>query len=136
VSGGGDPYATGMAFPVFLALMEAYPDALGRDFAAFADKFGFIAGADAHAPPIGFHLTVDPNTEVPWLVGNCQMCHADRLRLPGGDVVVPGLGSKRVRPHAYANALVRIGDDPALDEARIAALAERRAQEGGRPRPA
>jgi mono/diheme cytochrome c family protein len=61
------------------------------------------------------------------------MCHADRLRLESGDVVVSGLGSKRARPHAYANALLRIGADPALDVARIDELATRRAAEWGVP---
>jgi mono/diheme cytochrome c family protein len=134
-TGAGDPYAAGMAYPVFLALMEAYPDALGRDWNAFADRFGFVrdpaAKGDPRSPPVGFHLTIDPATRVPWVVTNCQMCHAERLRLPSGDVVVPGLGNKRVRPHAYANALLRIGADPALDVARIEALATKRAEEWG-----
>ena len=30
-TGGGDPYATGIAYPLFLAMMEAYPNELGRD---------------------------------------------------------------------------------------------------------
>ena len=131
-TGGGDPYVTGLAYPVFLALMEAYPEELGRDWNEFAEKFGFIpdpaaGGHQPRATPIGFHLTIDPNTRVPWLVANCQMCHAERLRLPSGDVVVPGLGNKRVRPHAYASALLRIGLDPGLTVDRIDLLATKRA---------
>jgi len=136
-TGAGDPYAAGMAYPVFLALMEAYPDALGGDWNAFADRFGFLRDPDGKgdpkALPIGFHLTTDPATRVPWVVTNCQMCHADRLRLESGDVVVPGLGNKRARPHAYANALLRIGADPALDVERIDEIATRRAAEWGVP---
>ena len=117
-TGGGDPYATGLAYPVFLALMEAYPEELGRDWNEFAEKFGLIpdpaAKGDPKVPPVGFHLTTDPNTQVQWLVANCQFCHAERLRLPSGDVVVPGLGNKRVRAHAYAAALNRIATDPRL----------------------
>lgn len=132
-TGGGDPYATGIAYPLFLAMMEAYPNELGRDWNEFADKFGFIrdpaAKGDPKAPPIGFHLTTDPNTHVPWLVANCQMCHAERIRLEGGDVVVPGLGNKRARPHAYANAIARIGADPALDVDRLNEIATRRARD-------
>lgn len=132
-TGGGDPYATGMAYPLFLALMEAYPDELGRDWNAFAEKFGMIpdpaAKGDPSAVPIGFHLTTDPNTHVPWLVANCQMCHAERIRLETGDLVVPGLGNKAVRPHAYVMALARIGTDPKLDEGRLAEIATRRARE-------
>jgi hypothetical protein len=136
-TGGGDPYATGMAYPLFLALMEAYPDELGRDWNEFAAKFGFIPDPERHgdpsALPVGFHLTTDPNTGVPWLVGNCQMCHAERIRLPKGDLVVPGLGNKAVRPHAYQNALARIGADPALDARHMADIADRRARASGIP---
>lgn len=134
-TGGGDPYAAGLAYPIFLALMEAYPEELGRDWNELADKFGLIrdpaAKGDPHAPPIGFHVTTDPNTGVPWVVGNCQFCHADRLHLETGDVVVAGLGSKRVRAHAYANALARIGTDSRLNARRITELATARANAWG-----
>ena len=139
-TGGGDPYASGLAYPIFLAFMEAYPEELGRDWNELADKFGLIpdpaANGDAHSPPIGFHLTLDPNTNVPWVVANCQLCHAERLRLETGDVVVPGLGNKRVRAHAYASALNRIGTDPKLDIDKITALATKRAREWNVPWPA
>ena len=139
VTGGGDPYATGLAYPIFLALMEAYPEELGRDWNEFADKFGLIPDpakkGDPRSPPIGFHLTIDPNTNVPWLVANCQLCHAERLRLETGDVVVAGLGNKRVRAHAYADALVRIGTDPRLEGGRITQLATQRAKAWSVPWP-
>lgn len=138
-TGGGDPYAAGLAYPIFLALMEAYPEELGRDWNELAEKFGLIpdpaAKGDPKAPPIGFHLTTDPNTQVPWLVANCQLCHAERLRLPGGDVVVAGLGNKRVRVHAYAAALGRIARDPRLDATRITELATLRARAWNVPWP-
>ena len=70
---------------------------------------------------------------MPWVVTNCQMCHAERLRLDSGDVVVSGLGSKRARPHAYASALLHIGGDPSLDIGRIDEIATRRAAEWGVP---
>lgn len=134
-TGGGDPYAAGLAYPIFLAFMEAYPEVLGEDWIAFAEKFGFIPDptktGDPKAPPIGFHLTTDPNTGVPWVVVNCQMCHTERIRLPSGDRIVPGLGSKRVRPHAYAHAITKIGVDPSLNEERITKLATKRAREWG-----
>lgn len=138
-SGGGDPYAAGMAYPVFIALMEAYPNELGRDWAEFSEKFGTIpdpaAKGDPHTPPIGFHLTTDPNTQVPWLVGNCTMCHTDRIRLATGDLIVSGLGNKAIRPHAYVNALMRIGNDSQLDADRVEQIATRRAREWSVPWP-
>jgi mono/diheme cytochrome c family protein len=139
-AGSGDPYATGMAYPVFLALMQAYPEELGRDWNDFAERFGFIAdpqrAGDPQALPVGFHLTTDPNTGVPWLVGNCQVCHAERLRLPAGDVVVTGMGSTRARPHAYVSSLVNIGRRADLREESIEALAAAKAEQYGVPWPA
>lgn len=134
-TGSGDPYNTGLAYPIFLAMMELYPDEIGADWAALADKFGFIARGERD-PPVGFHLTTDPNTNVPWVVGNCQLCHAERLVLPAGpgekaprEVVVAGLGNKRVRIHAYANAILRIGKR--LDAKRVEEAATRRARAWG-----
>jgi hypothetical protein len=132
-TGGGDPYAAGLAYPVFRALMDAFPEELGADWPALAARFGLDLDPDPRQPPIGLHLTTDPNTGVPWVVGNCRFCHSARLRLPGGDVVVPGLGSRRVRPHAYAEAFLRIGADPRLSPALLAPFAARRAAEAGIP---
>jgi hypothetical protein len=138
-TGGGDPYAAGIAYPIFLALMEAYPEELGRDWNELAERFGMIpdpsAKGDPKAPPLGFHLTTDPNTHVQWLVANCQLCHAERLRLPSGDVVVAGLGNKNIRAHAYAGALNRIATDPRLEAGRITELATRRARAWSVPWP-
>jgi mono/diheme cytochrome c family protein len=116
-----------MAYPLLLALMDAYPAKLGSDWHHLAERFGFNedpeAKGDPRALPLGFHLATDPNTHVPWVVGNCQLCHSDRIRLPTGDLIVPGMGSKRVRPHAYAQALMDVALDPALDPERLSSLA-------------
>ncbi len=132
-TGGGDPYATGMAYPVFLALMDIFPDELGKDFPTFEEKFGFYpppeAKGDPRAVPVGFHVTTDPNSSVPWLVGNCTICHSERLRLPGGDVMVLGMGNKRVRPHEYQNALIRIGLAQNLSDDAVLGAATRHARE-------
>jgi hypothetical protein len=112
--GGGDPYATGLPYPVFLALLETYPTELGADLEAFAEKFGFLRDpALTNGLPIGMHLTRDPITRVPFVMNNCHLCHAERLRLPDGDRFVSGLGSSRVRVHAYDAALTRIDKIPA-----------------------
>ncbi len=134
-TGGGDPYATGMAYPVFLALMDVFPDELGRDWREFSAKFGTVtrSGEDAQrwALPVGFHTTIDPNTGVPFLVANCQLCHAERIRTTRGDTFVAGLGSSRVRVHAYDNALVRIGNSPKLSTDQLEDAARRHARELG-----
>jgi hypothetical protein len=138
-TGGGDPYAAGMAYPVFLALMEDFPEELGKDWAEFSDKFGMVpdpaAKGDPHAPPLGFHLTTDPNSQVQWLVGNCTFCHVERIHLPSGDIVVPGLGNKAVRPHAYVGALMHIGTSTRLSEERILEIATKRARDWRVPWP-
>src|SRR5262245_40737801 len=83
-TGIGDPYRTGIPYPVYLALMRAYPDLFGADLKELARRFGFVARAadassddqDVHeALPIGIHLTVDPYTGVPFVMHNCALCH-------------------------------------------------------------
>lgn len=128
-TGVGDPYAAGIAYPLFLALQQTYPARLGRNWNEFNRKFGTIPNPktpnDPTALPVGFHLTTDPNTGVKFLMMNCQVCHTARLRLPGGDKVVSGLGNKRLRIHSYARALMDIGADRRLDGDRLVSVATR-----------
>src|SRR5688572_12780816 len=44
-TGIGDPYATGVPYPIFLALLESYPGHFGSNTDELAAKFGFIARA-------------------------------------------------------------------------------------------
>jgi mono/diheme cytochrome c family protein len=127
--GGGDPYATGVAYPVWLALIEGFPSEMGGDLAKFADRFGLLVDGPPGALPVGFHLTTDPNTRVPFVVMNCQLCHAERLHLPTGDRVVSGLGSTHVRAHAYDAAFVHIARDPSFTTESVLALANKTARE-------
>lgn len=128
-TGVGDPYGAGMPYPVFLALLEAYPERLGGDWAGFNERFGTFADpaatGDPNAIPIGFHLTTDPNTGVSFLVVNCQICHTDRVALPGGPLLVPGMGNKRLRLHAYGRALMDIARDPKLTAERLVRRADK-----------
>jgi hypothetical protein len=127
--GGGDPYATGIAYPVWLALLATFPGELGGDVPGFARTFGLLVDGPAGTLPTGLHLTTDPNTRVPFVVANCQLCHAERLRLPAGDRVVSGLGSTHVRVHAYDAALVHVARDPSLSIEGLVAAATRAARE-------
>jgi mono/diheme cytochrome c family protein len=77
---------------------------------------------------MGMHVTTDPNTRVGFLVMNCQLCHAERLRLPAGDRLVPGLGSTHVLPHGYDAALVQLARDPAFTTENVLVLANRAAR--------
>jgi hypothetical protein len=127
--GGGDPYATGIAYPVWLALVEGFPAELGGDVARFAQRFGLLVEGAPGTLPVGLHLTTDPNTRVPFVVMNCQLCHAERLRLPAGDRIVEGLGSTHVRVHAYDAAFVHVARDPAFTTEGVLALANKAARE-------
>lgn len=132
-TGLGDPYAAGLPYPVLLAMMRAYPAELGSDWTVFRAKFGALArqGSDTSGLPVGFHLAMDPFTRVAFVMNNCELCHAERLRLPQGEVFVPGLGNKRIRIHAYDAALARIARDPGFTVERLLPLAEEAAREGG-----
>lgn len=144
-TGIGDPYRTGIPYPIFLALLRAYPDELGGDTQRLAKRFGFLAReADPTSRdldvreglPFGMHLTVDPFTRVPFLVTSCALCHVERVRWPGGERVVVGLGNKRVRAHAYDAAWTDLGRRPDLDRAALATLATAAARERAIPWPA
>ena len=134
-TGLGDPYAAGIPYPVLLAMMRAYPSALGEDWLAFSAKFGALprdpSARDRTALPVGFHLATDPATHVAFVMNNCELCHAERLHLPQGDVLVPGLGNKRVQIHAYDAALTRIAGDPGFTSERLARFANEAAAEQG-----
>jgi hypothetical protein len=117
-TGIGDPYRTGMPYPLFLALFKMFPQQLGRDWDELADRFGFVkrepdpASSDPdlrEGLPIGMHLTVDPITGVPFVVTSCVLCHAEKVRWSGGEATVIGLANKRVRIHAYDAAFTEIG---------------------------
>jgi hypothetical protein len=114
-TGIGDPYRTGVPYPIFLALLRAYPQTFGNDPRELADKFGFVARGDEL--PVGMHLTTDPITGVPFVVTSCALCHAEKV----GDQLVVGLGNKRVRIHAYDAAFARVA--PKLTTEKLGRLA-------------
>ena len=139
-TGIGDPYRTGVPYPIYLALLRQYPDLFGADTQAVAARFGFIARpADPASPdrdvreglPLGLHLTDDPFTGVPFVVHNCALCHAERVRWPGGETLVVGLGNKRVRIHDYDAAFSAAAGRADFDVATLAPLAEAAAAERG-----
>ncbi|MEO6776704.1 MAG: hypothetical protein ABI467_27430 [Kofleriaceae bacterium] len=130
--GVGDPYRTGMPYPVYLALFRAFPETFGHDFGELSAKYGFIARApDPHATdadlraglPIGMHLTIDPITRVAFVVTSCALCHAEQLRWPGGEATVIGLANKRIRIHAYDAAFAQITTQPAFTIEKLTRLA-------------
>ena len=137
-TGIGDPYRTGVPYPIFLALLRAFPQTFGADTNALAQKFGFVArtadpasdDADVRAGlPIGMHLTTDPITTVPFVVTSCALCHAERLRWQGGDATIIGLGNKRVRIHAYDAAFSAITTQKSFTVEKLGRLAREAAHE-------
>ena len=137
-TGVGDPYRTGVPYPIFLALMRAFPRTFGADTAELATKFGFVARAPEPASddldlreglPLGMHLTIDPITNVPFVVTSCALCHAEKLRWPGGEATIVGLANKRVRIHAYDAAFAHVLDDPGFTPEKLGRLAAQAAAE-------
>ena len=120
-TGIGDPYRTGLPYPIFLALLEMHPELLGATPRALADRFGFTAReADPKSSdpdvrdglPLGMHLTDDPNTHIPFLVHNCSMCHSAVVKWSGGEQLVVGMGNRRIRIHAFEDALAKVAASP------------------------
>ena len=134
-SGVGDPYAAGVPYPIFLALMRKYPDKLGKNWLELSEKFGFIPNPDApqdpNAIPVGFHLTEDPNTQTQFVMMNCQICHSARIGTSEGERVVLGMGNKRLRIHDYDAAWTDIARDPDLDAKALNRLAAKIARKRG-----
>jgi hypothetical protein len=143
-TGIGDPYRTGVPYPIFIALMREYPRILGRDTQELAHRFGFVARAPDPASddpdvraglPIGMHLTTDPITNVQFVVTSCALCHAERIRWPGGEALVIGLANKRVRIHAYDAAFAAIAQAPGFTAPHVARLAAEAARAAHTPWP-
>jgi hypothetical protein len=141
-TGIGDPYRTGLPYPLFLAFLEVHPELLGASAKEMSEKFGFTARAiDASSAdrdvreglPLGLHLTDDPNTRVPFMVHNCGLCHSEVVRWPGGEKLVVGLGNRRIRIHAFEDALAKIASLPDFDREHYASVASRIARERGIP---
>ncbi len=131
-TGIGDPYRTGVPYPLFLALLQAYPQTFGATTDELARKFGFVERAADPASedldvreglPIGMHLTTDPITGVPFVVAACAVCHAEKLRWQGGEALVIGLGNKRVRIHAYDAAFAAVTTQPGFSAEHLGRLA-------------
>lgn len=132
-TGIGDPYRTGVPYPIFLALLAGFPDLFGDDTEALAGKFGLIPRApdprsddpDVRAGlPVGMHLTTDPITGVPFVVNSCALCHAERLRWSGGEALIYGLGNKRVKIHAYDRAYAEVTRRPGFTAEKLTRLAD------------
>lgn len=141
-TGIGDPYRTGIPYPVFLALFEMHPEWLGVSPEALAGRFGFTARKVDPASddrdvreglPAGLHLTDDPNTHVPFVMHNCALCHADVVAWPGGEKLVMGMGNRRIRIHAFEAALAKVAAAPDFDKASVGPVAARIAGEKGIP---
>jgi len=143
-TGIGDPYRTGVPYPMWLALQRAFPARFGATSQELAAKFGFVARApnrnsadrdEREGLPIGMHLTTDPFTGVEFVVTNCTLCHAERVRWRGGEALVIGLANKRVQIHAYDAAFAEAARDPSFTAARLGPLADAAAAAHAAPWP-
>src|SRR5687767_14858403 len=137
-TGIGDPYRTGIPYPIFLALLAAFPETFGANTDELAAKFGLIArAADPKSEdrdvreglPVGLHHTDDPITSVPFVVHNCALCHAESVRWTRGvggahSALVVGLGNRRVRIHAYDAAFATVTKQPGFSVEKLRRLAD------------
>ena len=91
-TGIGDPYRTGIPYPMFLALLRAYPDVLAKDTQRARRSLRLRRARRrstqrrprrARGLPLGMHLTTDPITGVPFVVTSCALCHSERLHWRG-----------------------------------------------------
>lgn len=130
--GVGDPYGAGIPYPVYRGLMRAMPELLGGDFTELSERFGFVPCEEGRpceeGLPVGFHLARDPNTRVDFVMTNCQICHAGRVRTAEGERVIEGLGNRRVQIHAYANAFAQMIRHPSFTQSRLGRAADRAAE--------
>lgn len=137
-TGLGDPYVTGVPYPIFLALVRAFPRTFGADMTEMSKRFGFLArNADPHSDdpdvraglPVGWHLTTDPNTGVAFMVHNCALCHTERVRWTGGEATVVGLGNKRIRIHTFDMAFASVTTQRGFTVEKLRRLAREAARE-------
>jgi mono/diheme cytochrome c family protein len=143
-TGIGDPYRTGVPYPMWLALMRAYPDQFGGNPRELAARFGFVARMpkpnssdldEREGLPVGMHLTIDPITGAAFVVTNCALCHAERVHWRGGDAFVVGLANKRVRIHAYDAAFAQVAREPSFTAQNLGPMADAAAAERSTPWP-
>lgn len=141
-SGIGDPYRTGIPYPVFLAMLQLHPELLGDSPGALGERFGFtVRVADPTSEdrdvreglPLGLHLTDDPITHVPFVVHNCALCHAEVVAWHGGARLVMGMGNRHIRIHAFEAALARVVTSPDCDKSSVGAAAAKIARAKGIP---
>jgi hypothetical protein len=144
-TGIGDPYRTGVPYPMWLAITRAYPATFGANSSELAERFGFLARTPAPTSadldereglPLGMHLTRDPLTGVDFVVTNCALCHAERVRWSGGEALVVGLGNKRVQIHAYDAAFAQITREANFTAEHLGRLADAAAEDHHTPWPA
>ena len=124
----GAPYATGIPYALWLAMMERYPQELGANWNEFREKFGLIE--DPSQPggrPVGFVLYDTKATATRFLMTNCSACHTGEIN----GQVINGLGSQSIRIHAFNNAVMHIASRDDFTPAQmlpLAAAAARRNQ--------
>lgn len=116
----GYPYKTGVPYPLWLALMEAYPQLMGANWEDFSRKFGTISdSAQKDGLPVGFVLQKDSWTGTSFLMTNCALCHTAQI----DGVTIPGLGARDLRINAINNALMNIAQDPDVNVDRLVSRA-------------
>jgi hypothetical protein len=101
----GSPYATGIPYALWLALMNRFPKELGLNWTEFTDKFGLISNAsDPRGLPVGFVLEHDSLSGTPFLMTNCSLCHTAMIN----NRKVDGLGARDLKLTELNNVFMRL----------------------------
>lgn len=101
----GSPYTTGVPYALWLAVMERYPEELGRTWTEFSEKFGLIANQnEPNGLPIGFVLEHDWLSGTQFVMTNCALCHTAMI----GNRRIDGLGARNLRLNALNNTFMHL----------------------------
>lgn len=124
----GSPYSTGIPYALALAVMDRYPDELGKTKAEFCDKFGVLNDPNkADGLPVGFVLRQDRRSGTPFLMTNCSLCHTAMI----DGRRIDGLGNRNLRLNAINHAIMRIAEREDFTADVMVSLAKAAAQQYG-----
>lgn len=126
----GSPYSTGIPYALWLAIMERYPDDLGRTWGEFGEKFGLLKEEDDPSGlPVGFVLTHDWLSGTKFLMTTCALCHTAEI----GESRIDGLGARDLRLNALNNTVMRLAASHDFTPKVLIEAAEQSAQRANIP---
>lgn len=112
----GSQFKTGIPYALWLAIVENYPDELGKDWNQISKKYGLIKISDSPSElPIGFVLQNEKKSGTKFLMTNCALCHTAKIN----NEIIHGLGARNVRINSLNNTIMKIMNQDNFDEQKI-----------------